>query len=60
MEVSMVTGIHYLGVFIGDPKLEKAWLDEKVKIWMDSAEVLAGVARRHLQTAYAGLKKSLQ
>ena len=56
----MVTGIHYLDVFIGDPKLEKAWLDEKVKIWMDSAEVLAGVARRHLQTAYAGLQKSLQ
>ena len=46
---------HYLGGFISDQKLEKAWLSEKVKGWTHLVEVLAGVALRHPHTAYAGL-----
>ena len=36
------------------------WLGEKVDGWMDSVATLAGVARRHPQTAYTSLQNSLQ
>ena len=35
-------------------------MGEKVEGWQDSVATLAGVAHWHLQTAYAGLQKSLQ
>ena len=59
MRVHVVTGSCYLGGFIGDPVTEKAWLDDKVRGWTESVTVLAGVACRHLQIAYADLQKSL-
>ena len=58
--VRMVTRRCYLGGFIGNQYLGKAWMDKKVKGWTDPVELLAGVARRHLKTEYDGLKKSLQ
>ena len=51
----VVTGIRYLGRFIGDPESKKAWIYKRVTGWTDLVEVLEGVARRHQQTAYAGL-----
>ena len=60
MGVQGVTGIRYLGGVIGDQDSEKAWLTENVTGWVDSVEVLVGVARQQPHTAYAGLKKSLQ
>ena len=33
---------------------------EKVQGWVESVKTLAGVARNHPQSAYAGLQKSLQ
>ena len=35
-------------------------MGEKVEYWRDSVENLAEVARRHPQTTYVGLQKSLQ
>ena len=33
---------------------------EKIQGWTESVETLSGVARKHPQSAYAGLQKSLQ
>ena len=60
MGVHVVTIIHHLGGFIGDPELKKDCLPKKVMMWMDSLEVLDRVARRHPQESYDGLHKSLQ
>ena len=59
MGLRVVTGSRYRGGFIGDPVTEKSWLNEKVKGWTNSVEVLIGVARRYPQTTYACLQKSL-
>ena len=56
----MVTGHCYLGGFIGDREAEERWLGEKSTGWAESVEILAGVSRKHPQSAYAGLQKSLQ
>ena len=32
----------------------------KIKWWEDSVETLAGASRKHLQSAYEGLQKSLK
>ena len=32
----------------------------KIKWWEESVETLAGASRKHLQSAYVGLQKSLQ
>ena len=60
MGVHVVTGSHYLVCFVVDAVLEKAWIDEKVKGWIDSVEVLSGVAPRHPYKAYVRMQKSLQ
>ena len=56
----MVTGHCYLGGYIGDREAEGSWLEEKIKGWTESVAILAGVAPKHLQSAYSGLQKSLQ
>ena len=33
---------------------------EKIKGWTESVEILVGVSRKHPQSAYSGLQKSLQ
>ena len=58
--IRVVTGHRYLGGFIGDTEAEREWLREKVQGWAESMNVLAGVAHKHLQSAYSGLQKSLQ
>ena len=45
---------------MGEREAEASWIKEKVEGWADSVRTLAGVARKHLQSAYAGLHKSLQ
>ena len=60
MGVKVVTGSRYLGGYIGEREAEAAWVQGKVEGWADSVRTLAGVARKHLQSAYAGLQKSLQ
>ena len=39
---------------------EVRWIHEKVEGWAESVRTLDGVARKHPQSAYAGLQKSLQ
>ena len=56
----MVTGHRYLGGYIGDKEAERSWLKENIQGWTESVNILAGVAQKHPQSTYAGLKKSLQ
>ena len=60
MGLRVVTGSRYLEGFIGDGAAENSWLAGKVEGWAESVGTLAGVSRKHLQSAYARLKKSLQ
>ena len=60
MGIHVVTGHRYPGVFIGDREAEKRCLADKITGWADSVETLVGVSRKHPQSAYAGLHKSLQ
>ena len=56
----VVTGHRYLGGFLGDVLAEREWLGKKIQGWKESVAILAGVALKHPQSAYAGLQKSLQ
>ena len=58
--IKVVTGHHYLGVYIEDKEAEGRWLAEKIKRWTESVEILSGVSRKHPHSAYAELQKSLQ
>ena len=35
-------------------------MSDKIMGWAESVETLDGVSRKHMQSAYAGLQKSLQ
>ena len=58
--IKVLTGHRYLGGYIGDKEAESRWLAEKIKGWTEPVEILARVSRKHLQSAYTGLQKSLQ
>ena len=60
MGLQVVTGSRYLGGFIGDGAAEKIWMAGKVEGRVESVGTLVGVSRKHPQSAYSGLKKSLQ
>ena len=60
MVMTLVTGSRYLGGFIGDTEAESPWLERKVQGWEELERMLSGVSFKHPQSAYAGLKKSLQ
>ena len=59
MGLKVVMGSRYLGGFIGEGEADKSLLAGKVARWTDSVETLAGVSRKHPQSAYARLQKSL-
>ena len=40
--------------------MEFRWIQQKVEGWSESVRTLAGMARKHPQSAYAGLQKSIQ
>ena len=56
----MVTEHCYLGGFIGNADAERDWLRKKIQGWSESVKVLAGVAHKHPQSAYAGLQNFLK
>ena len=58
--IKVVTGKIYLGGSIMKSEAENIWMDRKVEGWAEYVETLAGVSRKHLQSAYAGMQKSLQ
>ena len=43
-----------------DAEAERRWLREKIQGWTESVKILAGVAHKHPQSAYAGLQNYLQ
>jgi hypothetical protein len=53
-------GHRYVGGFLGTDAALDQWLAPQIQKWVQGVESLAKVARRHPQTAYAGLAKSLQ
>ncbi len=53
-------GKRYVGGFVGSETMLERWLDPKVKKWVAGVEILARIALRFPQTAYAGLALSLQ
>ena len=53
MGIQVDTGSRYLGGFVGERETEGQWVQTKVAGWAESARTLAGVARKHPQSAYA-------
>lgn len=51
-------GHRYLGGYIGDPKLEKEWLNDKVETWSKGVQKLSKIAKRYPQTSTAGIVHS--
>ncbi len=53
-------GKPYVGGFVESEAMLEHWMDPKVKKWVAGIEILACIALRFPQTAYAGLVSSLQ
>ena len=60
MRLKIVTGSWYLGGFIENGAAENSFLAGKVEGWANSVGTLVGVSRKHLQSTFSGLQKSLQ
>ena len=60
MGIQVVTGSRYIGGYVGERETEGQWVQEKVEGWREYVSTLAGVARKHPQSAYEGLQKSLK
>jgi hypothetical protein len=60
LDVQYSRGQRYLGGFIGRKKERDEWVSAKAEEWADDVRILAGIARKYPQTAYAGLTMSLQ
>ena len=58
--LNFVSGSRYLGEYL-DPQAElEVWIKPQVEAWAHGVRVLAKIARRHPQSAYAILVMSLQ
>ena len=55
-----VDGHRYLGGFVGDDATQAEWVEGKVDGWVYGVRQLTRVARQYPQSAYAGLRSSLQ
>ena len=60
LRVNFLQGHRYLGGFVGGEPEKEEWVRVKVKKWADGVKLLASIAKRYPQTAYAGLTISLQ
>ncbi len=60
IQVNFCRGKRYVGGFVGSEAMLERCLDPKVKKWVAGVEILARIASRFPQTAYAGLALSLQ
>jgi hypothetical protein len=60
IHVDFCRGKRYVGGFVGSEAMLERWLDPKVKKWVAGVEILARIASRFPQAAYAGLTLSLQ
>eukprot|EP00956_Cyclotella_meneghiniana_P033352 scaffold95206_cov68-Cyclotella_meneghiniana.AAC.1 len=53
-------GERYLGGFVGSKREKEEWVKKKVEVWEKGVNILAGIAKRFPQTAFAGVAMSLQ
>jgi hypothetical protein len=53
-EINYSRGQRYLGGFIGSAQRNEEWLGELVGKWVSAVKTLSVVAKRYLQTPYAG------
>jgi hypothetical protein len=60
IQVNFCRGKRYVGGFVGSEVMLERWLDPKVKKWVAGVEILAHIALRFPQMAYAVLASSLQ
>ncbi len=60
ISVNFCCAKRYVGGFVGSEAMLERWMDPKVKKWVAGIEILARIASRFPQTAYAGLVSSLQ
>ena len=60
LTLNFVSGSRYLGAYIGPQKELEAWVKPQVEAWAHGVRVLGKIARRHPQSAYAGLGMFLQ
>ena len=60
MGIQVVTGSRYLCGFVREREAEAILIQEKVEGWVESVRTLSGVSRKHPQSVYAGMQKSLQ
>ena len=58
--LNYVRGSRYLGACLGPQEELEVWLKPQVEAWDHRVRVLAKIARRHPQSAYAGLGMLLQ
>ena len=60
IHLNLVSGIRYLGAYLGRREQLEAWVKPQVESWAHRVRVLGKIARRHPQLAYAGLGMTLQ
>ena len=58
--LNFVSGSRYLGAYLGPQEDLEAWMKPQVEAWARGERFLGKIARRHPQSAYAGLWMSLQ
>ena len=58
--INFVRGRRYLGGFLGSREARDGWIKSKVEEWASAIGVLAKVARKYPQSAYAGYTFCLQ
>ena len=58
--LNFVSGICYLGAYLGPQAELEAWVKPQAEAWAHRIRVLDKIARRHPQSAYAGLGVSLK
>ena len=59
MGMTVVTGSHYIGCYIGDQVAEAIWLDEKMQGRAESVRTILCLECKHPQSAYTRLQNSL-
>ena len=60
LTLNFVSGSQYLGAYLGPRDQLEAWVRPQVESWAHGVRFLGKIARRHPQSAYAGLVMPLQ
>ena len=58
--LNFISGSRYLGAYLGPQAELEEWVKPQVEAWAHRVRVLAKIAQRHPQLAYAGLGMLLQ